>query len=261
MKYFDTHTHTNSEPLDLEFDQILQELKQKDMAINIVGCTKEDSELAIKQAQKDELLYCSIAIHPNDVKKYDLDSTIAWLRQQCLENKNKILCIGECGLDYYYDNDEETKTIQQLWFKKQIELAKELNLTVMMHIRDAHDDALKIIEEYKGDNLRWIVHCFTANAHYAKKYQELGCYISIPGIVTFKKSDELREALKVINLDKLLTETDAPWLAPVPFRGKTNYPYYVLEINKYIADFLQIDLEKLNQQLVNNALKAFNIKC
>ena len=261
MKYFDTHTHTNSKPLDSEFDKILEQIKQVDMAINIVGCNKQDCLLAVQQAKQDSLTYCSLAIHPNDVKNYDLQDTIAFLKELVINNRQKVLCIGECGLDYYYDNDEQTKAIQKEWFKKQIELAIELDLPIMMHIRDAHDDAIEIIKQYQDKNAKWIVHCFTANEYYAKQYVELGCYLSIPGVVTFKKSDELRQAVKVIPLDKLLTETDAPWLAPVPYRGKTNYPYYVIETNKYLSDLLQIDLETLNQQLVKNALKVFNIKC
>lgn len=259
MKYFDTHTHTNVEPLDQEFNDILIVLEEKNLYINIVSCNLEDGAIAIEQAKQSPFTYCSLAIHPNDVKGLDLEKTMAILKQRCLDNKDKVLCIGECGLDYHYDNDEETIANQKRWFEAHIALARELGLTLMLHIRDAHDDAIEIIKKHREDNLTWIIHCYSAGKEYAKQYLDLGCYISIPGIVTFKKSDELREAVSIIPLNKMLTETDAPWLAPVPHRGKTNYPYYVLETNRYLAEYLNIDLDTLNDQLYHNAVKAFKM--
>ena len=127
-----------------------------------------------------------------------------------------------------------------------------------MHIRDAHKDAYEIIKNY-FNKTKFIVHCFTGNIEDLKRYNSLNCYISISGIITFKNSDELREVIKYIPIDKLLTETDAPWLAPVPFRGKTNFPQYVIHTNKFISEFLNIDFDDLSSILVNNAINCFNL--
>lgn len=261
MKAFDTHTHTNSDPLDKEFQSIKEELEKNNILANIVGYDIETSTLAVEQAKESKNLYASIAIHPNDVKRFELDKTLTFLEELFLKNKDKVIAIGECGLDYHYENDDETKRIQQTWFRKQIELAEKLNLPVNMHIRDAHYDAQAIINEYKDRNITFIVHCFTGNKKELEGYLKLNCFISIPGVVTFKNSQDLREALKLIPKDKLLSETDAPWLAPVPFRGKTNYPYFVLETNKFLANELNIPYEELTNILYGNALKAFKIKC
>lgn len=259
MKYFDTHTHTNVEPLINEFPEILRVLEDKNLYINIVGCNLEDGAIAIQQAHQSPYTYCSLAIHPNDVKGLSLQETMLTLKQRCLANREKVLCIGECGLDYHYENDSETIANQKVWFEAHIALAKELNLPLMLHIRDAHEDAIAIIKKHHHENLTWIIHCYSSGVTYAQQYLDLGCYISIPGIVTFKNSEELRQAVNIIPLDRMLTETDAPWLAPIPHRGKTNYPYYVLETNKYLADYLKMDLDTLNQQLYHNALKAFKM--
>lgn len=262
MKYFDTHTHTNYPPLSEEFQEILKKLKENEIGINIVGCNKETCELATQQVKYSTDFYCSLAIHPNDIDEWNsIEEMTTFLENLYLDNKDKVLCIGECGLDYYYNNDDETKRRQKIAFEAQINLAIKYNLPIMMHIRDAHEDAQEIIAKYNHLNLTWIVHCFTSNKINALRYLELGCYLSIPGVITFKNSHELREALQVIPLDKLLTETDAPWLTPMPYRGKTNYPYYLIHTNEFISNFLEIPLEELNKKLILNACKALNIKC
>lgn len=260
MKYFDTHTHTNLEPLSEEFTQILAKLEELDMGINIVGCDIESSLLAVKQAQQSPLLYCSIGIHPNDAKNYlNIQETIAILENLYLENKQKVVCIGECGLDYFRTTDPLEKQHQKAMLQAQILLAHKHHLPVMLHIRDAHEDAIDVIKENSNLNITWIIHCFSSNADHAQKYVDLNCYISIPGIVTFKNADDLRQALSLIPLDLLLTETDAPWLTPAPYRGKTNYPYYVVNTNEFISKFLNIDPQDLNKKLLSNACKALNI--
>lgn len=261
MKYFDTHTHTNYEPLKDQLDEIIRVLEEKDMGINIVGCDIEGSYLAIEQAKQNDLLYCSIAIHPESAHKIeDLKQTMDELEQMYLQNKSKIVCIGECGLDYSYEfNTEEIKLKQKEVFLAHIKLAHKYNLPVMMHIRDAHDDASAIIKDHLHLNLTWIVHCFSSNVEDAKRYVDMGCYISIPGIVTFKNAQYLRDALKVIPKHLLLTETDAPWLTPVPFRGKLNYPYYVIYTNEFIAKELNYDIDEFNKQLMLNVTQALKL--
>lgn len=259
MKYIDTHTHTNCLELIEEYRNIINEIENMDMFINIVGNNLEDSQLAIEQSLMSNNSFCTIGVHPNEFNnQQSLDETIAKLEKMYLKNPQKIKAIGEIGLDYHFDNSEENKQLQKQWFERQIQLAIKLGLPVVMHIRDAHEDAYEIVKNYYNKT-KFIVHCFTGNVEDVKKYNSLNCYISISGIITFKNSDELRETIKYIPTDKLLTETDAPWLAPVPFRGKTNFPQYVVYTNKFISELLNIDFDELLCILVNNAINCFNL--
>lgn len=260
MKYFDTHTHINYSPLAEQSDLIIKKLNDYDMFANIVGCNEKTCLLAIEQTKLSPNLFCSIGIHPNDIDEWNnVEEMVEFLEKLYLKNKNKILCIGECGLDYYYQNNDEIKNKQKKFFIAQIKLASKYNLPVMMHIRNAFNDAYEIIKEFKNLTQNWIVHCFSGNKFEAKKYLELGCFLSIPGIITFNNADELREAVKNIPIEKLLTETDAPWLTPVPYRGKTNYPFYVIQTNNFISDLLNIPKDILNKQLIKNACFALKI--
>ncbi len=259
MKYIDTHTHTNCLELIEKYDEILKDIEQLDMYINIVGNNLDDSILAINQSYKSNNTFCTIGIHPNEFKNdQDIDDTLKKIENLYLKNKTKVKAIGEIGLDYYYNPDVNRKLLQKVWFEKQIMIAIKYNLPIVMHIRDAHLDAYNIIKNYKNKTT-FIVHCFSGNPEDLERYNELNCYISISGIITFKNNNELRETIKLIPQNRLLTETDAPWLAPVPYRGKTNCPQYVIAINEFISELLKIDLNNLLSLLVNNAKKCFKL--
>lgn len=262
MKYFDCHTHTNYEPLSNELDTIFATNLENNLGMNIVGCDLVSSELAIEHAKKNQFSFASIGIHPENAKyKIDINDQIEKLEKLYLSNKDKIISIGECGLDYYYESTDEIKKIQNELFIAQIELALKLDLPVMMHIRDAHLDAIEIISKYKHTNLKFIVHCFSANSNELEKYLKLNCYYSVGGAATFKANNELRETIKKIPLNKLLTETDAPWLTPTPYRGKTNYPHYVIIVNEFLANLFDLSLDELNSNLINNVYSVFKLKC
>lgn len=256
MKIFDTHTHTNIEPLINNFEEIYLQSQTKNVFFNVVGTTIQDSMIAIKQAQKDGV-YCSVGIHPNDVCGYDIDLAIKELDKLIIQNRKKIIALGEFGLDYHYEGFN--KQTQFAFFVEQLKLAKKHDLTLMLHIRDAHDDAIALLKKYKTKQMRIIIHCFSDKQKYAEEYLQMGCYLSISGVVTFKKSNELRMIVKQIPLELMLTETDAPFLSPVPCRGKTNYPYHVIHTNEFLANLLEVDLVQLHKQLYKNVLKAFNL--
>lgn len=259
MKYIDTHTHTNCLELIEQYDNIIKDIENIDMYINIVGNNLEDSMLAIKQAQKSKNTFCTIGIHPNEFENENsLEDALNELEKLYLTNKYKIKAIGEIGLDYHFNPSIEKKEEQKEWFEKQILLAIKYNLPVVMHIRDAHNDAINIIKKYYNKTI-FIVHCFCGTKEDIIKYNDLNCYISISGNVTFKNNDLLREAIKFIPLNRLLTETDAPWLAPVPYRGKTNFPQYVIKTNEYISNLLSINFDELSMILVNNAINCFKL--
>ncbi|MDE5617744.1 MAG: TatD family hydrolase [Ureaplasma sp.] len=262
MKYFDCHTHTNYEPLLNELEDIFKTNIENNLGINIVGCSFESSVLAVEHARQNKLSYATIGIHPENAKYHlNIKNEISRLEELYLSNKDKIISIGECGLDYYYESTDEIKLLQKELFIAQIELALKLDLPVMMHIRDAHLDAIEIIKKYKDTNLKFIVHCFSANSDELNKYLELNCYYSVGGAATFKPNESLRQTIKQIPLNRLLTETDAPWLSPVPYRGKTNYPSNVIVINEFLSNLFEISIDELNANLMKNVYSVFKLKC
>ncbi len=253
-KIIDTHSHINCEPLLAEADVIIEHCLAESICLNVVGTNYENSVIAIEQAKKYPNVFAIVGIHPCDVNE-NSQETIDKLDQLIKDNLNYIVAIGEIGLDYHYQ-PMPSKEIQKKYFLAQIKLAEKYSLPIECHIRDAHDDAVELLRIH-SPKFKGVIHCFEDEPKYVPLYLELGYYISVSGIVTFKKAIRLNEALALIKLDKLLTETDGPWLAPVPHRGQTNYPYYVKHVNNYIANRLMLDLDKLENQLILNAHKVF----
>lgn len=259
MKIYDSHCHPNLEPLSDKFDEIILDAKENNLFMNVVGVDLNSSIKAVEIAKKypDYFAAC-IAIHPNDVQSFDYDLAKKELYSICEKNLDYISAIGECGLDFYYS--VEHKDNQYKFLKMQTELAIKYNLPLMLHVRNAH---LEIIDYLKNEklNISVIFHCFSENVEIAKKILELSktteIYFSIPGIVTFKNAKALQEAIKIIPLDMMLSETDSPWLAPEPYRGKMNKPLYVLEVIKKIAFLKNIDLQTVADKVYSNAKKIF----
>lgn len=252
-KYFDTHCHYNIEPLSESIDQ----LEHGTIGICVIGTCYLDSIKAIEIAKNKPYAYASIGIHPSESNSINIEQEINKLEDLLLQNKDHIVAIGECGLDYHYEG--YIKDNQESLFRKQIELAIKYNLTLVLHIREAHKDAQDILAEYDLENINVIIHCYTDNIYNLEPYINRGYYISIPGVVTFKNANDLRDAVKIIPIDKLLTETDSPFLAPIPLRGTVNNSTNVRLVNEYLANFLNIDLEQLNNILVQNAMKVYKI--
>lgn len=252
---YDVHNHTNMRPMINELDKIVLSCKEKNIIWNAVGTNLQDSIKAVEQARKYKgQIYATIGIHPDDCK--DIND-IYKLEQLYLENKDVIVAWGEIGLDYHYENYDKEKQI--LFFKKQLEIANKYALPICIHVRQAEEDCLNMLKTVKDQSKIWI-HCFSGEPNMAKKYINAGYMLSIPGIVTFKNAKSLHDAINVIPLNRMMVETDGPWLAPEPFRGKTNYPYYVENVMKNIANRLQISEEELSKTLTNNSIKFFGIK-
>lgn len=252
---YDVHTHTNMDPMIKELDNIVSVCSNRNIVWNAVGTNLEDSKIAVQQAKKYKgQIFATIGIHPDNCK--DLND-IEKLEQLYLKNKDVIVAWGEIGLDYHYENYDKEKQI--LFFKKQLEMVNKYDLPVCIHVRLAENDCFEILKMVKNPNKVWI-HCFAMGPEWAKKYIDAGYMLSIPGIVTFKNAKPLQESLKIIPLDRMLVETDGPWLAPVPYRGKTNYPHYVQFVMEDIANKLQISKEELAKKLTANAVNFFGIK-
>ena len=254
---FDSHAHLNDARFDEDREALIKKLQEEhvDLVLN-PGADIETSISSVELANKYDFIYAAVGVHPHDVKDLD-DTAIDTLRKLATENE-KVVAIGEIGLDYYYDNSP--REVQKEWFKKQIELANELKLPIIIHDRDAHQDVFDIIRDTKSPEIGCVIHCYSGNVELAKEYVKMGCYISIPGTVTFKNNKKTREVAKEIPLEYLLIETDSPYMAPEPHRGKRNDPSLVAFVADKIAQEKGISYEKVCEATKANAKRLFNIK-
>lgn len=254
---FDSHAHLNDERFDEDRDELINSLKENNVNLVLnVGADIKTSIESIELSKKYDFIYASVGVHPHDVSNLD-ESCIETLRNLATQNE-KVVAIGEIGLDYYYDNSP--RELQKEWFIKQICLANELKLPIIIHDRDAHQDTFDIIKKYKSPEIGCVIHCFSGSYELAKEYIKMNCYISIPGTVTFKNNKKTVEVAKEIPLEYLLIETDSPYMAPVPNRGKRNNPAYVQFVADKIAQEKRISYEKVCEVTKENAKKLFNIK-
>lgn len=249
----DTHSHINFADYKENFDSFIENLKNNEIDnVIIPGVEPSTFDEIISLCEQYNIIYGAIGVHPSEAKTYT-DETEKEIYKLC--KNEKIIAIGEIGLDYYWE--QETKELQKEVFRKQLKIAEELQVPVLIHDREAHKDTFNIIQEFKLKDV--IFHCFSGNVEFAKKCIDKGYYIAIGGVVTFKNAKDLKEVAKIVPLDKLLLETDAPYLAPVPYRGKLNTPAYLKYIAEEIANIREIDVEEVKKQTTINAQKIFGI--
>ena len=246
----DTHSHIYYEKYNDDLDEVIHRAKNKGVKkIICVGTDLESSIQSLEISNKYKNIYCTIGYHPHEsclAEKNYLN------KLEEISREDKVVAIGEIGLDYYYNNsDPET---QKKRFIEQIELANSLNLPVVIHNRDADDDLYDILKKHlpKG-----VIHCFSSNLNYANKIIDLGILLSFTGIITFKNST-LDNVVKKTALSKIMVETDSPYLTPIPFRGKRNEPSHVKLVAKKIAEIKNISLEEVASQTTKNALNLFH---
>lgn len=249
----DTHIHLYDERYQENLEEIIQDALDNDVGkMIIVGFDYESSKQAIALADKYPFMYASVGLHPSEVHK-EKDIELNWLLE--LARNPKVVAIGEIGLDYYWDKTYlET---QKEMFIKQIHLAKKLDLPIIVHSRDASLDTYNILKEYQT---KGVLHCYSQSVEMAREYVKLGYYLGIGGVVTFKNSKEIKEVVRAIDLEYLLSETDGPYLAPTPFRGKLNKPSYLRYIIEEISVLKKLDVEKTKKELEQNANKLFNLR-
>ena len=254
---FDSHAHLNDERFDEDREELISSLQEKgvDLVVNPGACTKTSIE-SVELANKYDFIYAAVGVHPHDVGELD-ETAIDTLRKLATENK-KVVAIGEIGLDYYYDNSP--REVQKEWFIKQIELANELKLPIIIHDRDAHGDTFEIIKKYKSPEIGCVLHCYSGNVELAREYVKMGCYISLSGTVTFKNNKKTKEVAREIPLDRLFIETDSPYMAPTPHRGKRNDPSLVQFVADTIAVEKGVSYETVCEATKENAKRFFGIK-
>ncbi len=253
MKLIDTHAHLDFDKLRENIDEILENAGKVGVEkIIIPGVTMQDTPKIIDLIEKYDNLYGAIAIHPSETKDWQEDFYMV-LKEHA--QHNKIVAIGETGLDYYWDIS--FKETQQHVFRRHLELAEELNMPVIIHDRDAHSDVLNILKEYT--NIKGVMHCFSGSAEFAMECIKIGYYIALGGTVTFKNAKKPKEVAAKVPLDKLVLETDSPFLTPAPYRGKDNDPSRIILVAKAIAEIKGLSIEEVANITSQNAEKLFGI--
>jgi len=250
----DSHAHLEMAEFDSDRDAVIARAAAAGLtAIVTVGTTIPDCIKALEIAHLHPMVYAAVGIHPHEVKGID-DGTYDTLRE--LARQAKVVALGEIGLDFFYDHSPREVQIRR--FEEQVELALELDLPVIIHDREAHGETLQILQRHRG-SLRGVVHCFSGDAAMARECLEMGFYLSVAGPVTYRKADQLRAVVREIPVDRLLVETDCPYLAPQPFRGKRNEPAYVVETARRVAEVKGVEPRDLERQTEENARRLFGL--
>ena len=246
----DSHCHLDHEPLYDNIDEVLKRSKEAGIEKLLTICTTLDSFLKIKQlVKKDKIIYGTYGIHPHEANNDKI--TTKKIVDEINDNK-KIIGIGETGLDFYYNHSD--KLDQLASFEEHINASIELNIPLIIHSRNAEDEMLDIFNKYKNYNLKILMHCFTGSKKFAEKLLKFNAYFSASGIITFKNSLDLQKTFELIPLNRLLIETDSPYLTPVPNRGKKNEPSFVKYTAQKLADIKQIS----NSELIHTTTTNFN---
>jgi TatD DNase family protein len=269
MKYFDAHTHTNFVAYDEDRDEVMKRTLEAEVGMNVVGTQIDTSRTALELARRFDNVWATIGLHPthtsksyHDTKELGEGGKEFTSRGEVFDMKvyeemgkdPKVIAIGECGLDYYR-LEADTKKAQEAAFVQQIELANSLGKPLMLHIRDAYEDSIALLKAHAkvyGD-----VHFFAGDWNIARQFLDLGFTLSFTGVLTF--THDYDEVVRNAPLDMLLSETDAPYITPVPYRGKRNEPAYVVEVVKAIARIRSEDQEKVREQIIANAQRVFSI--
>ena len=252
---FDTHAHYDDDAFDEDREELIKAILESDIKrIVNVGANLKTSQNSIDLANKYDLFYAAVGVHPDDCNEVD-DAGIDKLRE--MSKEKKVVAIGEIGLDYYWHKDNPD--IQKEAFKRQIELAKELSLPIIIHSREAARDTMDILTETNAGVNSGVVHCFSYSPEIALEAIRLGFYVGVGGVVTFKNAKKLKETVERIPLEKIVLETDCPYLAPVPFRAKRNSSLYLEYVVEEIAMLKQTDPETVKEITYKNALDMYKL--
>ncbi len=255
FKLFDSHCHLYMPQFDADRGEVLARMQAAGMGAVVIGVDLESSKKALELARQQDFLWSSDGLHPNDnpTEQFDMEAF------EVLARDPKVVAIGECGLDYFRQEPVQTeKDRQHERFEKHIALANKVNKALVVHCRDAHDDCSNILQNYGiTKKVPVVIHFFTGTAELAQKYLDLGCYLSFPGPITY--TDMYDDSIRLTPLERMLIETDAPYAAPVPNRGKRNEPVYVADVAAKIAAIKGISVEEVVARIVKNASSVFSL--
>lgn len=255
-KIFDSHAHYDDEEFDNDRKEVLEELKNEGV-IGIMNCSSSYESIAktCELINTYDFIYGAVGIHPENADEFKDEMLDEF--KDIIKKNPKVKAIGEIGLDYYWDENPD-KEIQKDVFRKHMKLAEELNLPVIIHDRDAHEDTLNIIKEFP--NVKGVVHCFSGSVEFAKECLKLGYYIGVTGVVTFKNDKKVVKVVKEVPVERLLVETDCPYMAPEPNRGKRNKSSYIKYVIEKISEIKEINPKEFNLKVNENLQNLFKIK-
>ncbi len=252
---FDTHAHYGDTRFDGDREELLLGMKEHGVgSIVEIGAGFESTKSAIQLKDAYDFIYAAVGIHPEDMGQMQ-EQDIEWLRELAVQSK--VVAIGEIGLDYHYE--DPTPDIQQHWFRRQLQLAREVKLPVIIHSRDAAQDTLDIMQELHAEELGGVIHCFSYSWEMAQIYLKMGYYLGIGGVVTFKNSKHLKKVVEQAPLDRLVLETDAPYLSPEPHRGTRNDSTNLQYVAAKIAELKDISVEEVIRVTEQNARDMYRI--
>lgn len=252
---FDTHAHYDDEQFDIDREELLSSMKDAGISrIVDVGASIATTKKALELAHRYDFMYAAVGVHPSEVEELN-DSSIELLKNLSMDEK--CVAIGEIGLDYHWP--EPSPELQKVWFKKQLGLARERNLPVIIHSRDAAFDTVEIMREEHAVDIGGVVHCFSYSREVARQCLDMGFYIGVGGVLTFKNARKLVEVVEDTPMDRILLETDCPYLAPEPYRGKRNSSLYLPYVVQKMAELKGITTEEVIRITEENARKMYRL--
>lgn len=255
---FDTHAHYDDEAFDEDRGELLARLPKEGIAKVVdVGASLASCKKVVQLMERYDYIYGAIGIHPSETAELEEDEgRFQWVKEAC--KHEKCVAVGEIGLDYYWD--EPDREIQKKWFLRQLDLAREIRLPVVIHSRDAAKDTMDLMTAAKAEEIGGVIHCYSYTKETARSFLNMGFYFGIGGVLTFKNAKKLKEAVEYIPMDRIVLETDCPYLAPVPFRGKRNCSLYIPYVVRELAQIKGISEEEVRKQAWTNAHNLYRMK-
>lgn len=254
---FETHTHFDDKAFDEDRDEAIKAAVDAGVSrIVNVGASMDSNKTSVELALKYPEIYAAVGVHPEDCESLT-EEDIQILKNYALDKGNKVVAVGEIGLDYYWD--EPQRDIQKKWFVRQLQLSKEVNLPIIVHSREAAKDTLDIIKEEHNGSTGGVIHCFSYGIEMAKEYLDMGYYLGVGGVVTFKNGRKLKDVVEYTPIDRIVVETDSPYLAPVPNRGKRNTSANLPFIIEEIASIKGMSSTQVEEATYENAMKLYKL--
>ena len=259
---FDTHAHYDDRKFNSDRDELLKSLKENGIGrvVNI-GADIDSTRRSIALAKQYDFVYAAAGVHPSDVDCLDERSFqwLTWAVEESVEEKGKIVAVGEIGLDYYWEKDQERRNRQKYWFERQMELARSTGLPVVIHSREAAKDTWDMMHALKCEDIGGVVHCYSYSVEMARNYLNKGFYLGIGGVVTYKNARVLKEVVQYAPIDRIVLETDCPYLTPEPNRGKRNSSIYLPHVAETIAQLKGLSKEAVEEITWNNGEKMYRM--
>lgn len=251
---FDTHAHYDDAQFDEDREELLNSMQEQGVGVIVnVSATYDSCESVVDMVQKYPFMYAAVGIHPDEVGSLTEER---FARMEELFQRDKVVAVGEIGLDYYWDN--ESHDIQKKWFVRQLDLARRLSLPVLIHSREAAADTMEVMKE-QAKGLKGIIHCYSYSREMAREYVKMGFHIGVGGVVTFKNARKLKETVEEIPLTSIVLETDCPYLAPVPYRGKRNQSGYIRYVAEAVAEIKGVSFEEVVARTRENAREVYGV--